>query len=77
MDGQWQVTALQAHVATLKGRLRGRPKRKVDKSASDLAAEQARTTQAIAAFEQLAQKLEAITEAKRPPWWRLLLRRAG
>jgi chromosome segregation ATPase len=76
MDGQWQVTALQAHVATLKGQLAAAEAR-VDKSASDLAAEQARTTQAIAAFEQLAQKLEAITEAKRPPWWRLLLRRAG
>jgi hypothetical protein len=50
---------------------------RADKTAADLAAEQARTTQAIAAFEQLAQKLEAIAEARRPPWWRLLLRRAG
>jgi hypothetical protein len=38
-----------------------------------LAAEQARTTQAIEAF--LAARLEAMAEAKCPPWW--LLRVAG
>jgi hypothetical protein len=33
--------------------------------------EAAKTAQAIAAFEQLAQRLEAIAEARRP-WWRRL-----
>jgi hypothetical protein len=37
-----------------------------------LTAEQARTTQAIAAFEQLALKLEALAEARRPLWRRLV-----
>jgi hypothetical protein len=36
-----------------------------------LTAEQARTTQAIAAFESLATRLEALAEARRP-WWRRL-----
>lgn len=34
--------------------------------------ESAKTAQAIAAFESLAQRLEAIAEAKRP-WWRRLV----
>ena len=33
--------------------------------------ESAKTAQAIAAFEQLAQRLEALAEARRP-WWRRL-----
>jgi hypothetical protein len=44
---------------------------------ADLAAEQARTTQAIEAFSALAERLEAMAEAKRPPWWQRLLRVAG
>ena len=34
--------------------------------------ESAKTTQAIAAFEALARRLEAMAEAKRPSWWRWL-----
>jgi hypothetical protein len=37
-------------------------------------AEAAKTAQAIAAFESLAQRLEAIAEARRPLWHRLLWR---
>jgi len=40
--------------------------------------ESAKTTQAIAAFEVLAQRLEAMAaERAIKPWWRRLLRRAG
>jgi hypothetical protein len=46
MDGQWQVTALQAHVATLKAQAAAAEAR-----ASD---EAAKTAQAIAAFSGLA-----------------------
>ena len=62
---------LTAHVETLKAELGAR--------SSELAAanarageEAAKTTQAIAAFEGLAQRLEAIAEARRP-WWRWLV----
>jgi hypothetical protein len=55
MDGQWQVTALQAHVATLKAQLGAAEAR-----ASD---EAAKTTQAIAAFQSLAERLEAAEPA--------------
>jgi hypothetical protein len=59
---------LSAHVETLKVQLATAEARAGE--------EAAKTAQAIAAFEQLALKLEAIAEARRP-WWRLLLRRAG
>jgi hypothetical protein len=37
-----------------------------------------KTTRAIAAFEQLAQRLEALAaERAVKPWWQRLLRRAG
>jgi hypothetical protein len=46
-----------------------------DALASD---EAAKTAQAIAAFAQLAQRLEAMaTQRAIKPWWRRLLRRAG
>lgn len=63
MDGQWQVAAMQAHVATLKAQLAAAEAR-----ASD---EAAKTAQAIAAFQSLAKRLEAIAAARRP-WWRRL-----
>jgi hypothetical protein len=31
--------------------------------------ESAKTTQAIAAFEAIARRLEAMAEARRPSWW--------
>jgi chromosome segregation ATPase len=65
------IKALEAHVRTLKEQLAAAEAR-ADKTAADLAAEQARTTQAIAAFESLAEKLEALAEARRP-WWRRLV----
>jgi hypothetical protein len=46
MDGQWQVTALQAHVATLKAQPATAEARAPD--------EAAKTAQAIAAFARLA-----------------------
>ena len=62
---------LSAHVASLKtenerlaGQLAGAETRAGE--------EAAKTAQAIAAFEQLAQRLEAIAEAKRPSWRRWL-----
>jgi hypothetical protein len=44
---------------------------------ADLASEQARTTRAIAAFEVLARRLEAMAAQHAiKPWWQQLLRRA-
>jgi hypothetical protein len=41
-------------------------------------AEAAKTAQAIAAFAQLAQRLEAMAAQRAiKPWWQLLLRRVG
>jgi DNA repair exonuclease SbcCD ATPase subunit len=53
-----------AEIDTLKGQLAGAEGR--------AAAESAKTAQAIAAFESLAQRLEAMAEARRP-WWRRLV----
>ena len=79
------IKALEAHVATLKEQLAAAEARNAQHVA-DLAAEQqrtsqaialaseesAKTAQAIAAFESLAQRLEAMAEARRP-WWRRLV----
>jgi hypothetical protein len=56
--------ALEGHVATLKA--------DVEKVEALLASERERTAQAIAAFQSLAERLEAIAEARRP-WWRHLV----
>lgn len=40
--------------------------------AADLAAEQAKTEKAIAAFAALAERLDALAEERRRPWWRRL-----
>ena len=52
MDGQWQVTALQAHVATLKTQLAAAEARASDEADN--------TAQAIAAFAQLRERLEQL-----------------
>ena len=56
------VTALEGHIKTLQGENETLKER--------LAAEQARTTQAIAAFASLADRLDALTAARAGPWWR-------
>ena len=79
------VTALEGHVASLKTeneRLAAALdilKAELGARSSELAAaharasdESAKTAQAIAAFQSLAQRLEAKAEAKRP-WWRRLV----
>jgi hypothetical protein len=53
-----------AEVDTLKAQLAGAETRASEESA--------KTAQAIAAFESLARRLEAIAEARRP-WWRRLV----
>jgi DNA repair exonuclease SbcCD ATPase subunit len=77
------IAALEGHVATLKAELEHRAgeletlKAQLAGAEGRASKESAKTAQAIAAFEALAQRLEEMAEAKRPPWWRLLLRRAG
>jgi hypothetical protein len=44
----------------------------VEKLEALLAAERERADKAIAAFEALARRLEAMAEARRPAWWRWL-----
>jgi hypothetical protein len=56
------VETLKAEVERLKDQLAA-----ADARASD---EATKTAQAITAFEALAQRLEAMAEAKRPTWWR-------
>jgi hypothetical protein len=61
---------LAATIETLKAQLAGTETRASEESA--------KTAQAIAAFEQLALKLEAIAaERATKPWWQRLLRVAG
>jgi hypothetical protein len=62
---------LSAHVETLKAQL-ARAEARAESADSRAADEAAKTTQAIAAFESLAQRLEAMAEARRP-WWRRLV----
>jgi hypothetical protein len=79
------LTALEGHVATLKAELEHRDaeidtlKAELGPRNSELVAanarageESAKTAQAIAAFEGLAKRLEALAEAKRPAWRRWL-----
>jgi hypothetical protein len=56
--------SLRDHVSTLKA--------ENETLRAQLAAESAKTAQAIAAFESLAQRLEAMAEARRPSWRRWL-----
>jgi hypothetical protein len=64
-------TDLSAHVETLKGEL---DNLKGQLAGADARAgeEAAKTAQAIAAFEQLAQRLESIAAERARPWWRRL-----
>jgi chromosome segregation ATPase len=55
---------LKADIETLKGHLTSAETRASEESA--------KTARAIAAFESLAERLEAIAEARRP-WWRRLV----
>jgi hypothetical protein len=85
------LIALEGHVATLKAELDHRDaeidtlKAELGTRNSELAAantraseESAKTAQAIAAFESLAQRLEAMAAQRAiKPWWQRLLRRAG
>jgi hypothetical protein len=62
-DNDQLVSALEGHVRTLK---------------EQLATESARADRAIAAFEQLAQRLEAMAAQRAiKPWWQRLLQRTG
>ena len=58
------IAAVEAHNATLKA--------DIDKLEALLASKRERADKAIAAFESLAQRLEEMVAAKRPPWWRWL-----
>jgi hypothetical protein len=70
-DNSALTSALESHIKTLQAD-NDALKQDLAAARADLAAEQARTTQAIAAFESLAQRLEAMAEARRP-WWRRLV----
>ena len=68
--------ALESYIKTLQAD-NDALKQDLPAARADLTAEQARTTQAIGAFSALAERLEAMAEAKRSPWWQRLLRMAG
>lgn len=60
------IKALEAHVETLKERLTA--------ADASLAAEQAKTEQAIAAFSAVEQLLDVLAAERARPWWRRLVR---
>src|SRR6516165_5243953 len=76
------IAAVEAHNATLKAdiekleALHAAERQRADKAIAGFEAllrtESERADRAIAAFESLARRLEAMAEAKRPPWWRWL-----
>ncbi len=65
------IKALEAHVETLKQQLAGTETRLTAADAS-LAAEQAKTEKAIAAFAALAERLDALAAERAKSWWRRL-----
>jgi hypothetical protein len=68
-SAQATIAALEGHVATLKVQLAGAETRASEESA--------KTAQAIAAFESLAQRLEAMAaQHATKPWWQRFLRSA-
>ena len=69
------ITALEAHVETLKGQLTAAEAR-LAQHVADLTAEKARTEKAIEAFAALTDRLDALAAERANPWWRRLLRRA-
>ena len=83
-DSAGTIAALEGHVATLKAELERRGvdvedlKIQLATERGELAHERARADRAIAAFESLAQRLEAMAAQRAiKPWWRRLLQRAG
>jgi hypothetical protein len=69
--------ALEGHIKTLQADNEAL-KQDLAAARADFAAKQARRTQAIAAFEALAQRLEAMAAQHAiKPWWQQLLRRAS
>ncbi len=56
------VTALESHIKTLQG--------DNETLKEQLAAEQAKTSQAITAFASLAERLDALAAERARPWWR-------
>jgi hypothetical protein len=59
------IKALEAHVATLKEQLAGAEARAGEESA--------KTARAIAAFADLADRLDALAAERARPWWRRLV----
>jgi hypothetical protein len=72
-EARGRAGAAEVHIETLKAQLTASEARvtAADARAADKAA---RTAEAIAAFKSLAQRLEALVEARRPLWHRLLWR---
>ena len=69
------ITALEAHVETLKRQLTAAEAR-LAQHVADLTAEKARTEKAIEAFSALADRLDALAAERANPWWHRLLPRA-
>jgi hypothetical protein len=65
------VTTLREQLATAEARLAGADAREV-RLVGELEAERARTTAAITAFAQLADRLDALAAERARPWWRRL-----
>jgi hypothetical protein len=65
------IKSLEAHVTTLREQLAAVETRLSAADAS-LASEQAKTEKAIAAFAQLADRLDALAAERARPWWRRL-----
>jgi hypothetical protein len=73
----WTVPAappdnpVHAQIARMEGELAGL-REALAEARARASEESAKTAQAIAAFEAIARRLEAMAEAKRPSWWRWL-----
>jgi hypothetical protein len=68
-------TAYAAGLAAEKAKVeaeRAKAERLIAQHTADLKAEQARTSEAIAAFASLAERLDALAAARSRPWWRRL-----
>jgi hypothetical protein len=65
------LTALEGHVETLKAQLAA-TEGKASEDASATLGRRDRTAEAIGAFKNLAERLEAIAETRRPWWHRML-----
>jgi hypothetical protein len=65
------VTALQAHNETLKGDIEAL-RAQLELAGGELQAERARTSAAISAFADLADRLDQLAAERAKPWWRRL-----